>query len=96
MESGSSHSTKVESCSSTVGTLASPGFQPWLLLESPGPSPPASLPHLSGELAQVFVQLPGELEQGNALARKENGYEWQFFTLMGVTVSHTNSSASSV
>lgn len=39
----------------------------------------ASLPHLSVELVHVFMQLPRELEQGNALARKENGFEWQFF-----------------
>lgn len=69
-----------------MGTLASPSFQPWLLLEGPSPSPPAALPHLSVELAQVFVQRPGEPEQGNALASKENVFEGQFFTLIGVTV----------
>lgn len=32
------------------------------------------------------MQLSGELEQGNALARKENGFEWQFFISAGVTM----------
>lgn len=75
----------MESCRSIAGMWAPRGFQPQLLLEGPSPSPLRFPPHLLFELAQVFMQLPGELEQGNALARKENGFKWQFFISIGVT-----------
>jgi len=85
-ESGKSHSTDVESCSSTAGRSASQGFQPPLLLEGPSTSAPTPLLHLSVELAQIFMQLSGVLEQGNVLIRKENSFERQFFISVEVTM----------